>query len=168
MHHLNAEVGKQESWRLVVKRSLLFALVIVIFSKALFPQQNRALMEPTDREVALAGVLHQVNGYGPPGYGETKNVDVRIRYWALDLPETITLACEPDTPELASIQCQSVRRIRLFVPLPPEGDRLERMAKKLEGKRIVVTGVLHRRATMAEITPIYMDVTDIDLPKAAL
>jgi len=158
----------QESWRYSVsKKAILLALLFVVLPKALLSQQERPLMEPTDREVALAGVLHEVRGYGPPGYGETKNVDVRIRYWALDLPETITLACEPDKPEWASIQCQAVRRIRLFLPLPPEGDRLGQVAKKFDGKRVVATGVLRRRATMAEITPIYMNVTNIALAKTS-
>jgi hypothetical protein len=39
---------------------------------------SQTILEPLNRQVALAGELRKVHGYGPPGYGENKRVDSPI------------------------------------------------------------------------------------------
>jgi hypothetical protein len=118
-------------------------------------------VEPTDREVALAGVIRQIHGFGPPGYGEDKKHDARIVYWVMDLPINVNVVCVPERPEWALIDCKSTKQLRLFLPVPPDGKELEARLRTMQGKKAIVTGLLHRRDTMGEITPIYMDVTAI-------
>lgn len=111
--------------------------------------------------MALAGTLKIVHAYGPPGYGEDKKVDIPVSYWALDLSFRVTVACTPDLPELKSIECGSTNRLRLFFPVEPEANGLEKKARTLLGRKTIVTGILHRRESMADYTPVYMNVTDI-------
>jgi hypothetical protein len=124
----------------------------------------QAIVEPADQPIALAGILKMVHGYGPPGYGlmeSTKKQDLRINYWALELPFEVTLACTPDSPDLAHIQCGPTRRLRLFFPATPKKNGIESKAKKMIGKTVTATGSLYRRAVMAEITPVYMEVVGL-------
>jgi len=100
-----------------------------------------------------------VHGYGPPGWGEDKKHDARIVYWVIDLPAEINTPCEPERPEFAASECQSAKRLRLIIEAD---DQLLAEAKATQGRRAVVTGVLRRQDTAGEITPIYMDVTNIN------
>src|ERR1022692_1629726 len=72
---------------------------------------------PADTELALAGEIRRVHGYGPPGYGEDKKRDARITYWVLELTKPVdVLPCTPERPEWASADCNSTKRLRLFFP----------------------------------------------------
>jgi hypothetical protein len=122
----------------------------------------QTIIEPTDREVALAGVLEQVHGFGPPGYGEDKKTDRKILYWVLELPVAVNTPCTPEKPEWALIDCASTKRLRLFFPVAPEDVKFELAARRLRGHKVIATGVVHRRENMGEITPIYMNVAEID------
>jgi hypothetical protein len=127
---------------------------------------GQAIVEPADQPLVLNGILKIVHGYGPPGYGlmeSTKRRDLKISYWALELPVEVTLACIPDRPELADIQCGPTRRLRLFFPVRPEKNGIESKARKMIGRTVMVTGSLYRRAVMVEMTPVFMEVTDIAL-----
>jgi len=114
-----------------------------------------------DQEVRLSGQLKEVNGFGPPGFGEDKKVDAPIKYWILDLPKYINIPCTPEKPEWVEDDCKSAKQLKLFFPLSPSGNGLELKAKALRGRHIVAMGVLHRADTAGQITPIYMDVTEI-------
>jgi hypothetical protein len=136
----------------------------VVWRRGWQAQKQKELEVPLDREVALAGELRQVYGYGPPGYGENKKVDEPITYWVLDLPIPVNTACTPEKPEWAAEDCESTKRLRLFFPTLPAGNRLELRATAMQGHSVLATGVLHRASTMGEITPIYMNEADIRLP----
>jgi hypothetical protein len=122
---------------------------------------GQQIAEPLNTEVALAGVVREVHGYGPPGYGENKKKDMPITYWVLDLPTSVNVPCTPEKPEWASVDCRSTKRLRLFFPVSPSGSNLEIKAKAMKGRSAVVSGILHRKDTLGEITPIYMNVTDL-------
>lgn len=122
---------------------------------------GQTVLEPLNQQVALAGELREVHGYGPPGYGENKKVDERIVYWVLELPNLVNTDCEPEKPEWRAVDCQSTKRLKLFFPSLPANNGLEQKAKAMKGRRVIATGILHRSDTMGEITPIYMDVSEL-------
>lgn len=143
-----------------ISRSGFFALALLLFVTPAKSAQS-AIIVPEDHVAALAGVIKLVHGYGPPGYGEDKQTDRRITYWVLDVPTAVNTPCKPDRREWRAIQCASTKRLRLFFPTFPLDNGLELEAKKLEGHRVVVSGVVHRADTLGEITPIYMNVTEV-------
>jgi hypothetical protein len=122
---------------------------------------GQVIVEPLNQEVALAGEIRQVHGYGPPGYGEDKKTDSRITYWILALPTPVNVLCTPERPEWSSSDCKATNRLRLFFPDSPADNGLELKAKAMNGHKAVVTGILHKQSTLGEITPIYMNVTQI-------
>ena len=123
------------------------------------PAGGHAVLEPEGKPVALTGRISLVHGYGPPGWGEDPKHDASIVYWVIDLPTAINTPCEPERPEWAAKDCQSAKRLRLLI----EGhDQLLSEAKATQGRKAIVTGVLHRQNTAGEMTPIFMDVTDIN------
>jgi hypothetical protein len=151
--------GKNETHvRNCLRICIIFLLLAVVFVSTTSAQVT---VEPADRPVSLDGVLRILHGFGPPGYGEDKKNDARISYWTIDLAFKVTVACTPSRPELADIECGATSRLRLFFPVPPSGTDLESRARKLVGHRATVTGVLHRRVAMYQITPVYMDLIDI-------
>jgi len=109
----------------------------------------------------LAGELREVHGYGPPGYGENKKVDKPITYWVLELPNPVNSICKPEKPEWAAEDCQATKRLKLFFPTQPANNGLELKAKAMKGRRVLATGILHRADTVGEITPIYMNVAEL-------
>ena len=136
----------------------VFLSLIILFSRVLTGQ---TIMETTEHQVALAGVIELVHGFGPPGYGEDKRTDRKITYWVLRTPSTINIPCTPEKPEWASTDCAATDRLRLFLPINTEGEKLEAKMKALRGHKAIVTGLLRRRDTMGEITPIYMNVIEL-------
>lgn len=120
---------------------------------------GQAIIEPADEPIELSGILRIVHAYGPPGYGANKKADLKINYWALELPVEINLTCTPERADLAAIQCGSTKRPRLFFPADRKA---ESKARRLVGKQVKVTGSLRRWTTNAEMTPVYVDVADID------
>jgi hypothetical protein len=138
---------------------LMRCLILASICFCLAPGQSR--LEPTDQAVSLTGILRIAHGFGPPGYGEDKKVDIPISYWVLELPFKVTAACTPSRADLADIECGETNRIRLFFPAHPSDNDIEPRARKLRGHRAIVTGVLRRRDAIYQITPLYMDVADI-------
>jgi len=137
----------------------MLAFVLAFGMMALSRQAGgQTALEPEGKPVALTGRISLVRGYGPPGWGEDPKHDARIVYWVIDLPTAINTPCEPERPERTASDCQSAKRLRLLI----EGhDRLLAEAKATQGRRAIVTGILHRQDTAGEITPIFMDVTSI-------
>ncbi len=115
-------------------------------------------IEPADQPIDLVGILKIVHGYGPPGYGAYPKTDVKISYWALEFPVQVNLACTPERPELADVQCGSTKRPRLFFPMDKS---LESKARRLIGRRISLMGILRRWTGNYQTTPIYVDVLNI-------
>jgi hypothetical protein len=137
----------------------ILMLVFVLFGTSQVGGQT--VMEPVDQQVALAGKLRYVHGYGPPGYGEDKKVDAPISYWILELPNPVNTICTPEKPKWKDDDCRATKKLKLFFPTLPANNGLELKAKAMNGRRVIATGVLHRADTMGEITPIYMDVAEI-------
>ena len=140
-----------------MKMNLLFAIIFGVACHA----SSQTIVEPLETEVALAGGIKLVHGYGPPGYGENKKTDSPITYWVLELPTLVNSLCTPEKPEWQSVDCKATKRLRLFFPTSPTDNGLELKAKGLMGHKAVVTGILHRQDTLGEITPIYMNVTEL-------
>jgi len=138
-----------------------FALTFAIMLGILSPAVGQTALEPLNKQVALAGKLREVHGYGPPGYGEDKKVDEPITYWVLDLPYPLNTACAPEEPQWAAEDCKAAKQLRLFFPTLPTNSGLELKAKAMKGQRVIASGVLHRADTMGEITPIYMDLAEL-------
>jgi hypothetical protein len=148
-----------------MKRTLCFLIVLLLC--ALWRAWGQGIVQPLHREVALAGEIKEVHGYGPPGYGEDKKGDAKITYWVLVLPTPINILCKPERPEWASEDCGATDRLRLFFPTAPANNGLDRKVKEMKGRKATVSGILHRQDTAGEITPIYMNVTDIQPVKSA-
>ena len=140
-------------------RKTLFLLAVLLgtISRA----GGQTVLEPLNKQVALAGELREVHGYGPPGYGENKKMDRPITYWVIELPNPVNTVCTPEKPEWAAEDCKATKRLKLFFPTLPANNGLELKAKAMKGRRVLATGILHRADTMGEITPIYMDVAEL-------
>ena len=150
---------------MIGSRKTLFLLAIMV--GAIFQASGQTVLEPLNREVALAGELREVHGYGPPGYGENKKVDTPITYWVLELPNLVNTVCTPEKPAWEAEDCKATKRLKLFFPTLPANNGLEHKAKAMRGQRVLATGVLHRSDTVGEITPIYMNVTELQPVHAA-
>ena len=122
---------------------------------------QHATVEPTDRPVALAGMMRIEHAYGPPGYGEDPRVDIKVSYLALQLAFKVTTVCTPQLPQLESIQCGSTDTLRLEFPTNAEAADLRNKARALVGRRVLLTGVLHRQRAKADYTAVYMDVAEV-------
>jgi hypothetical protein len=137
------------------------AFVLTIMLGSLLRAGGQTVLEPLNQQVALAGKLREVHGYGPPGYGENKKVDKPITYWVLELPNPVNTVCTPEKPQWAAEDCKATKKLKLFFPTLPANNGLELRAKAMKSHRVIVTGILHRADTMGEITPIYMDVAEL-------
>jgi hypothetical protein len=143
-----------------MKKWFWFVMIsFVLFRSLSFAQQ--VTVEPTDRAVALAGTMHMVHGYGPPGYGEDHRRDVKVSYLALQLSFRVTTICSPQLPELQKIQCGATDVLRLVFPTNADAVDLRKKARSLLGHKVLVTGVLHRQESMADYTKVYMDVAEV-------
>jgi hypothetical protein len=123
--------------------------------------RGQEIVEPENVQVTLAGEIKEVHGFGPPGYGEDKKTDLPIIYWVLELPTAINVFCKPERSEWASVDCKGTKQLRLFFPTSPSNNGFERKAKALKGHKATVVGILHRQDTMGEITPIYVNVKEL-------
>jgi hypothetical protein len=140
---------------------LHFAALNLFLSCAVLQAIGQTIVKPENQELTLTGVIREVHGYGPPGYGEDKKRDSRITYWALDLRAAVSVPCTPEKPKWASEDCAPVKRLHLFFPTSPTDNGLERKAQAAMGKKMAVTGMLHKADTAGEITLIYMDVSGL-------
>jgi hypothetical protein len=137
----------------------MFGPLLALVLMALQPQSGvNGPLYPKDTSVTLTGRVNLLHGYGPPGWGEDPKHDAHIVYWAIDLPATINTPCKPARPEWTARDCQSTKRLRLIVE---SDEHLLAEAKAVRGQRAAVTGVLHRQDTAGEMTPIFMDPTEI-------
>jgi hypothetical protein len=140
-------------------------------SIALAPLQNQqtkntanpeALLKPEGQEISLQGTIRLIHGYGPPGYGEDPRHDTHVSYWALEVTLPVNTPCTPTKPEYAKEECEAAKRINLFF----DGLALTKLtdlpAAKWKDRLVTVRGKLHRADTAGEMTPIYMDVSQIN------
>jgi hypothetical protein len=136
-------------------------LTTVLTLALMFLQQTsnpHVVLWPEDKQVSLTGRILLIHGYGPPGWGEDPKHDAHITYWVIDLPAAINTPCKPERPEWEARDCQSTKQLRLIVG---SDAHLLAEAKAARDRMATASGILHRQDTAGEITPIYMDVTDI-------
>ena len=77
------------------------------------------------------------------------------------MPTPVNVSCAPEKPEWASVDCRATKRLKLFFPASSSDNAIELKAKAMKGRKAIVRGTLHRADTVGEITPIYMDVKEI-------
>ena len=142
-----------------VKQIVLVSYILLgISSNAI----SQVLIEPSNRPVTIVGFIRETYGYGPPGYGEDKDVDTPIKYWTVELSKSININCIPEKQEWKD-DCKSTKTIKLFFPVIPIGDKIKKSVIMMKNRRVSLLGTLHRADTVGEITPIYMDVAAIML-----
>jgi len=135
-----------------MRTTVWLALLLIIC--ATLRASEQVIVEPTDHEVTLEGVIHQVTGYGPPGFGHFPREDSRIRYWVLDVRRPVNVPCEAPWP------CQATKRLRLLL-LSSLAHELELKARALEGRHATASGFLYRQTSASDMTSVYMEVASI-------
>jgi hypothetical protein len=140
--------------------STAIAAVCLLFVTTM-PALSQQVIKPEDQEISLQGTIRLIHGFGPPGYGEDPKHDAHVSYWALEVPSPVNVPCTPTKPEYAKDECGPAKRLKLFF----NGLELTKLtdlpAAKWKDHQVIVLGKLHRAETAGEMTPIYMDVTEI-------
>jgi hypothetical protein len=123
---------------------------------------SQQIIKPEGQEIFLQGTIRLIHDYGPPGYGESPKHDAHVSYWALEVPIPINTPCTPTKPEYAKDECGPAKRINLYF----DGLGLVKLtdlpAAKWKNLKVIVRGKLHRSDTAGEMTPIYMNVSQIN------
>lgn len=109
----------------------------------------------------LAGKLHLISSYGPPGFGETPKIDSRVDYLVLYTKTLVSLPCGPNDLLTDSTVCPTTKKLQLIFDLG-KNPRAQIEAKRYVGKRVCVTGTLQHASTAAESTPIVIWVKSIE------
>jgi hypothetical protein len=132
-----------------------------LLSVTTVPTFSQQIIKPEDKDISLQGKIRLIHGFGPPGYGEDPKHDVHVSYWALEVPSPVNVPCTPTKPEYAKDECGPAKRLNLFF----NGLELTKLtdlpAAKWKDHQVIVRGKLHRADTAGEMTPIYMDVSQI-------
>jgi hypothetical protein len=138
--------------------SIVIACLLSITTMPAFSQQ---VVKPENQDISLAGTIRLIHGFGPPGYGEDPKHDARVSYWALEVSSPVNVPCTPTKPENAQLECGAAKRLKLFF----HGLELTKLtdlpAAKWKDHPVLVRGKLYRADTAGEMTPIYMDVSQI-------
>jgi hypothetical protein len=123
---------------------------------------SKQIVKPEGQEISLKGTIRLIHGYGPPGYGEDPAHDAHVSYWALEVPTPVNTPCTPDKSEYAKDECGAAKRINLFFDGLAPTKLTDLPAAKWKDRQVTVHGKLHRADTAGEMTPIYMDVSQIN------
>ena len=75
----------------------------------------------------------------------------------IDVPQPVRVQCPEYLVEQRDQLCNGTKRLRLVVL----SDNLRAVAGRLQGKAIVATGFLHLQKYAEDMTPVYMEVTDL-------
>lgn len=141
-----------------------FSIVIAtafLLSVTTVPAFSQQIIKPENQDISLEGTIRLIHDFGPPGYGEDPKHDAHVSYWALEVPSTVNVPCTPTKPEYAKDECGPAKRLKLFF----NGLELTKLtdlpAAKWKDHQVIVRGRLHRADTAGEMTPIYMDVSQI-------
>jgi len=134
--------------------------ILLMVLCALRAANAQEIMEPADKPITMTGALRQLHGYGPPGWGETRKIDSRFTYLVIKLAKPVNIPCTSERPEWKLVECRSTKELELFFS-SDSADELELKAKKLIGRKVLVTGMLQRQIAPAEMTAIYIEVTAI-------
>lgn len=128
------------------------------------PQQ---LIRPENQDIALQGTIRLIHGFGPPGFGEEPKRDSHVSYWALEVPIPVNTPCAAEKAQFAKDDCQPTRRLNLFFPGLGPTKLSDLPAAKWKDHRVIVQGKIHRADTAGEMTPIFMDVSQIEGSRVA-
>src|ERR1700731_2703073 len=134
------------------------ACLLSVTAVSAFSQQ---VIKPEDQEISLKGTIRLIHDFGPPGYGEDPKHDAHVSYWALEVPSPVNVPCTPTKPEYAKNECGPAKRLKLFFTGLELTKLTDLPAAKWKGHQVIVLGKLHRADTAGEMTPIYMDVSQI-------
>jgi hypothetical protein len=118
-----------------------------------FAQQ---LIKPEGQETTIQGTIRLIHGYGPPGYGEDPKHDAHVSYWALEVFVPVNTPCTD-----SEFGCDPAKRLKLFFPNMALVGLSDLPAAKWKDHAVIIHGKLHHADTAGEMTPIYIDVTNI-------
>lgn len=104
-------------------------------------------------EVVLKGKIVKKYAYGPPGYGESPDIDEKIVYYVLLLNQTINVKGDENTPN--SDTFKDVREIQLVYF---DIDKL----KALNNKLVSIKGTLFQAFSGHHYTDVLMNIESID------
>jgi uncharacterized protein DUF4431 len=109
----------------------------------------------------IAGKLVRRTFPGPPGYGESPEVDERETGWYVVLEKALCVKGEP-SDELNAEDVNGIRSVQLVLTHGEyETDR------DFVGKRVVVSGTLFTALTGHHHTPVLMEVEELKLGSPA-
>ncbi len=133
--------------------SMLYRIVTVAFALALLAGQRitPTPLSYTPTIVHLVGTITIEQYYGPPNYGQTREVDAIERWPILKLDESIRVAGDP-AREVNSDSFDDVTRIQL---LGTAGVKL------IEGQHVAADGVLFEKFNGHHHTDVVMSVKKI-------
>jgi hypothetical protein len=119
--------------------------------------QVRPALLPEKEVVTLQGTISVVHTYGPPGYGEDKAKDSHVTILVLRLKNPINVHCESTGD---AEDCKPTKELRMLFE-GPNGHELEQKARGMAKHESTVKGILRRRITAGEYTPIVVSVDSI-------
>ena len=100
----------------------------------------------------IAGVLHGVEEWGPPNFGEHPETDSRWRAWIIDLPTPLAIS---GGVEFHGKQWTSVSQIQIKMLAHVGSDNA--LLAPYEGKLVGVTGKLFPATVISDVTPVGID-----------
>jgi hypothetical protein len=141
----------QQALRIVV---VCFCVLSSTHAKA-FAQE---LIKPEGQETKIEGTVRLIHSYGPPGYGEDPKHDAHVSYWALEVSVPVNTPCAD-----SEFGCDSAKLLKLFFPNMALVRLTDLPAAKWKDHAVTIHGKLHHADTAGEMTPIYIDVTSIQV-----
>lgn len=136
---------------LMVMKTIVSMIFLVEFSlAALADPAYMACLEPESGvEIVVGGVLHSEKHWGPPNYGETKNIDSTFIAWIISRSEPV------------NFNGNILKRIQI-----PHHDAT---LKNLDGQNVLIVGQVWKASTPGDVTPLVISATSVvstDDPKA--
>ena len=135
----------------------VFVWLLFLATTACLQAQN--ISQPENKQIFLDGTIRLVHGLGPPGYGESPKQDAHVTYWAIETEAPLTAI-----PDQSNFDCIPTKRLKLFFPGFELDSLMKLPAAKWKDRRVTIRGRIHCADTAGEMTPIYMDVENIEAP----
>ena len=128
------------------------------------PPEPKQLVVPTEGHclpvwptpVLLTGIVEQEHHLGPPGYGESPQIDEKLTIYVLRLARPFAVCADAD-PADPRPQVDSVTLMQLTGKVDP--DRL----KEWIGETVSVFGALHDQTLSHDFTSVIIDVDSIPM-----
>jgi len=100
----------------------------------------------------IAGVLHSVEKWGPPNFGEQPETDSRWTAWIIGLPAPLPIS---GGAKFAGKLWPAVSEIQIKMLLHVGSDNA--LLSPYEGRLVVVTGKLFEASVISDVTPEVID-----------